>query len=261
MLKKYTLRLNILKHIAKKTMIVFTGIIAIGTLWTATAFSAPVTVDWNPSVNPYGANQPWNVPYPARSTDSLLLNGGVLDTVGIVNDSLNHGWGAFTFTNIPDAFNENYYLTFSLLPSAGYQASVSSLLLATDWTQTVGDYVLRTSQDGFVNDILGYNWFGPNTQGYRGIGFDLNALSAFSSETTFRLYISDSFQNDGTSLLYGSVHTLGRGLFFNEVNVTPYVAPPGGGANIPEPGMFFLMGIGLLGIRYSRRKKIFKSFN
>lgn len=258
MLNKYTTNRTAIGRTLKTALIAMSGIITASILWSATASATAVRVDWNPSVHPYGANEVGNTPYPARSTDSLLLNGGVLDTVGITNDSINHGYGAFTLIDVPNAFSADHYLTFSLLPTAGYQASLTALYLATDWTQGIGDYVLRTSQDGFISDILGFNLFGPNTQGYQGIGFDLNALDAFTSETIFHLHVFDTFQNDGISMIYGSVHTLGYGLWFGNVDVTAYTPPPDDETTgqLPEPETLFLMGLGLLGFGISRRKKI-----
>ncbi|MFC7047944.1 PEP-CTERM sorting domain-containing protein [Emcibacter nanhaiensis] len=226
------------------------------TALNTTASATAVKVFWNPGIGAKAANRPENTPYPARYLpDETLLTGGDLEAVGIVNDSVNHGALSFTFTNIPDAFSENHYLNFSLLPTTGYQAELSSLFLATDSSQSVSDYVLRTSLDGFTNDISGFNWFGPNSEGYRGIGFDLSALAAITSEIVFHLHIFDSFQNDGVSQIYGSVHTQGRGLMFGDINVSPREDSQGGAADVPAPGISLLFGLGVLGIGLTRRRK------
>lgn len=249
MLNTYTTNHNAIRTTVKMALMALVASI----FCSATAFATAVIVNWNPSIHPYGANEAGNTPYPARSTNDTLLTGGVLDTVGIVNDSVNHGPFAFTFIDVPDAFSVDHYLTFSLTPGAGYEASLTALYLTTDWTQSVTDYVLRTSQDGFTDNILGFHQFGPNSQNYLGVGFDLNALASFTSETTFHLHIFDSFQNDGTSPIYGSVAARGLGLSFGNVDVTPHVVLPGG--SVPEPGVLALLALGLGGILFRRRYK------
>lgn len=194
---------------------------------------------WNPRIGHDGASDPFQ----GQTTDDTLANPGDLIANGLGRYGSN---GTIGFSNLPDAFSEDHYIEFSLRPGAGTALEVHDLILqganaTTGQGAPLSNMILRTEADGFSTDIIAQA--GPTgLQGNTGrpVLFDLEHLSAFDDEFTFRLYVWGMGGNFG---IVGSIATRGYGMWFGDVDANP----------VPAPAACLVLGMG--GVVSMRRRR------
>ncbi|MGJ8723377.1 MAG: PEP-CTERM sorting domain-containing protein [Roseibacillus sp.] len=159
---------------------------------------------------------------------------------------------AFGFTDMNNANNlglaitNNDYMTFSVTPDAGSQLGLSSFTFRTRSNQSGNSaerWALFSSVDGFTtgNQITAGRTTNIGTWGgaTNSVVVDLSAASLqdLTGTTEFRLYI------------YGGNNAGSSATLFDKVILNGAVTP------IPEPSSLILLGLGLSGVTFIRRRK------
>jgi hypothetical protein len=160
-----------------------------------------------------------------------------------------------TVSTSPDRWNGNstvntgQYVEFAVQPSAGFQVDFTDLQLNARQDETRLDLVLRSSVDGFTNNL------GTQvnlTTSFNTYSFDLSSLAPQTSPVQFRLY---GLNASGLNVLFianNSANVAGGGF----VALNGDITPTGGGAvSTPEPsGIVSLIAVGALGAASLRRR-------
>lgn len=168
-----------------------------------------------------------------RENDPIFLLGG----------STTNGW------NTGSTVNTSQYVEFAVQPSAGFQVDFTNLQLNAAQTETQLDLVLRSSVDGFTNNL------GTQvnlTTSFNTYSFDLSSLAPQTGPVQFRLY---GLNANGLSVYLiadNSTNVAGGGFVALNGDITP---AGGGGVSTPEPsGIVSLIAVGALGAASLRRR-------
>lgn len=171
-----------------------------------------------------------------------------IDTTGYGNPLPSYGQKAITaITSQALSFSNNAYLSFSLTPSDGYNADLTSLtfdLEMTAGTNNAISFYLGSNINGFNTPIgaVTTNLLVAPAGTFQTISFDLSGASfqGLTATTEFRIYLW--WQNSpGT----GS----GSAPRFDNFTLNGTVAA------VPEPGSFLMAGLGLLALLIHQRSK------
>ncbi len=143
--------------------------------------------------------------------------------------------------------NTGQYVEFAVQPSAGFQVDFTNLQLNARQDETRLDLVLRSSVDGFTNNL------GTQvnlTTSFNTYSFDLSSLVPQTGPVQFRLYGLNA--QSGTIWFYAenSANVAGGGFVALNGDITP--APT---VSTPEPsGIVSLIAVGALGAASLRRR-------
>ncbi|MCA2629758.1 MULTISPECIES: PEP-CTERM sorting domain-containing protein [unclassified Microcystis] len=151
--------------------------------------------------------------------------------------------------NTGSTVNTSQYLEFAVQPGAGFQVDFTNLQLNAKRDETGLDLVLRSSVDGFTNNL------GTQvslTTSFNTYSFDLSSLAPQTGPVQFRLY---GLNADSFSVFFfgeNSANVAGGGF----VALNGDITPTGGGAvSTPEPsGIVSLIAVGALGAASLRRR-------
>ncbi|MDB9417897.1 PEP-CTERM sorting domain-containing protein [Microcystis aeruginosa] len=231
----------------KKLLTMLTPLTLMGLAGVAPA-QAAIVAGWN-SFNAATATYP-------KAADNVGANitSTGLNTAGIDRRVQSFVLGSTVGTS-PDRWNGNstvntgQYVEFAVQPSAGFQVDFTDLQLNARQDETRLDLVLRSSVDGFTNNL------GTQvnlTTSFNTYSFDLSSLAPQTSPVQFRLY---GLNASGLNVLFianNSANVAGGGF----VALNGDITPTGGGAvSTPEPsGIVSLIAVGALGAASLRRR-------
>ncbi|MCD0470389.1 heparin lyase I family protein [Flavobacterium sp. JAS] len=158
-------------------------------------FTSPVTI--GNTTNP-------NIATDGNTTPNFYYgSSGGLNTAGIISGRvLLNGWTNKIATSDPaTSFDPNQYFEFKLQPASGYEIDFSNLKFTARKGNTTdpGTYVMRSSVDGFTNDITAPQTFTGTAATL--LTYDLSPLSNIKTPITFRLYWYGSNRISGTPLI------------------------------------------------------------
>ncbi|REJ59016.1 MAG: PEP-CTERM sorting domain-containing protein [Microcystis aeruginosa DA14] len=190
--------------------------------------------------------------YPrAADTVGANITSTGLNTAGINRISASSfllGGGA-NLWNTGSTVNTSQYVEFAVQPSAGFQVDFTDLQLNAQHDEMQLDLVLRSSVDGFTNNL------GTQvnlTGGFNTYSFDLSSLAPQTGPVQFRLY---GLNANGLSVYLiadNSANVPGGGFVALNGDITP---AGGGGVSTPEPsGIVSLIAVGALGAASLRRR-------
>ena len=228
----------------KKLLTILTPLTLMG-LAGVTPAQAAIVAGWN-SFNASTATYP-----KAANTVGANITSTGLNTAGIARLPFspfqlggdNGGW------NTSGTVNTSQYVEFAVQPGAGFQVDFTNLQLNAAQTETQLDLVLRSSVDGFTNNL------GTQvrlTNSFNTYSFDLSSLAPQTGPVQFRLY---GLNANGLSVYLiadNSTNVAGGGFVALNGDIT---AAGGGGVSTPEPsGIVSLIAVGALGAASLRRR-------
>jgi hypothetical protein len=224
----------------KKLLTILTPLTLMGLAGVAPA-QAAIVAGWN-SFNASTASYP-------KAADNVGANitSTGLDTAGLakvnVSDFALGNW------NTGSTVNTSQYVEFAVQPSAGFQVDFTNLQLNAAHDESQLDLVLRSSVDGFTNNLGTQVSLTTSLNTY---SFDLSSLAPQTGPVQFRLYGLNA--NTSTVYFYGqnSGNVTGGGF----VAINGDITPTGGGpVSTPEPsGIVSLIAVGALGAASLRRR-------
>ena len=230
----------------KKLLTILTPLTLMG-LAGVTPAQAAIVAGWN-HFNASTATYPR-----AANTVGANITSTGLNTAGIHrrNTSADFRLGNVTLNpwNAGSTVNTNQYVEFAVQPSAGFQVDFTNLQLNAAQTETQLDLVLRSSVDGFTNNL------GTQvnlTISFNTYSFDLSSLAPQTGPVQFRLYGLNADSSFVYFLGENSANVTGGGF----VALNGDITPTGGGAvSTPEPsGIVSLIAVGALGAASLRRR-------
>jgi hypothetical protein len=215
-----------------KKLIVVLSIFALTVSANADLLTAWSVVGVNASTTPVFTN---TLSGANITSNSCVLSLGAGVTASGTADTF--GGTGFTEVSLANAITANDYISWILQADSGYQISVTNITWNLNRAAGTGasNLVLRSSFDGFTANLFTLTDF-PGTTGGGDSIIPLSSLSG-SNSVEFRAYIWS-----------GSGATRFRNGTGNDLFVQGSVLA------IPEPGSMMLMGLGLLGLTYLRRK-------
>ncbi|CCI06922.1 PEP-CTERM sorting domain-containing protein [Microcystis aeruginosa] len=190
--------------------------------------------------------------YPrAADTVGANITSTGLNTAGINRISASSfllGGGA-NLWNTGSTVNTNQYVEFAVQPGAGFQVDFTNLQLNAQHDEMQLDLVLRSSVDGFTNNL------GTQvnlTTSFNTYSFDLSSLAPQTGPVQFRLY---GLNANGLSVYLiadNSANVPGGGFVALNGDIT---ATGGGPVSTPEPSSIVsLIAVGALGAASLRRR-------
>ena len=231
----------------KKLLTMLTSLTLMGLAGVAPA-QAAIVAGWN-SFNAATASYP-----KAADTVGANITSTGLDTAGIDRRVQSFVLGS-TVSTSPGRWNGNstvntgQYVEFAVQPSAGFQVDFTDLQLNARQDETQLDLVLRSSVDGFTNNL------GTQvslTNSFNTYSFDLSSLAPQTGPVQFRLY---GLNASGLNVLFianNSANVAGGGFVALNGDIT---ATGGGAVSTPEPsGIVSLIAVGALGAASLRRR-------
>ena len=230
----------------KKLLTILTPLTLMG-LAGVTPAQAAIVAGWN-QFNASTATYPR-----AANTVGANITSTGLNTAGITRrnqSSFVLGAGDTTIRwNTGSTVNTSQYVEFAVQPGAGFQVDFTNLQLNARQDEIRLDLVLRSSVDGFTNNL------GTQvslTGGFITYSFDLSSLAPQTGPVQFRLY---GLNADSSTVIFSAVNyaTVAGGGF---VALNGDITPTGGGAvSTPEPsGIVSLIAVGALGAASLRRR-------
>ena len=227
----------------KKLLTILTPLTLMG-LAGVTPAQAAIVAGWN-SFDAFSATYP-------KAADNVGANitSTGLDTAGIdrlaspdfwLGSKSSGGW------NTGSTVNTSQYVEFAVQPGAGFQVDFTDLQLNAKHDDTQLDLVLRSSVDGFTNNL------GTQvnlTTSFNTYSFDLSSLAPQTGPVQFRLYGLNA--NSSGVWFYGtnSANVAGGGFVALNGDITPTPT-----VSTPEPsGIVSLMAVGALGAASLRRR-------
>ncbi|MCE2662443.1 MAG: PEP-CTERM sorting domain-containing protein [Microcystis sp. M53603_WE2] len=229
----------------KKLLTILTPLTLMG-LAGVTPAQAAIVAGWN-SFNASTATYPKAANTVGANITSTGLNTAGInrenDPIFLLGGSTTNGW------NTGSTVNTSQYVEFAVQPSAGFQVDFTNLQLNAKQDETRLDLVLRSSVDGFTNNL------GTQvslTTSFNTYSFDLSSLAPQTGPVQFRLYGLNA--NSSGVFFFGenSANVAGGGF----VALNGDITPTGGGAvSTPEPsGIVSLIAVGALGAASLRRR-------
>ncbi|TRU28250.1 MAG: PEP-CTERM sorting domain-containing protein [Microcystis aeruginosa Ma_MB_S_20031200_S102] len=229
----------------KKLLTMLTSLTLMGLAGVAPA-QAAIVAGWN-SFNAATASYP-----KAADTVGANITSTGLDTAGIDRRVQSFVLGS-TVSTSPGRWNGNstvntgQYVEFAVQPSAGFQVDFTDLQLNARQDETQLDLVLRSSVDGFTNNL------GTQvslTNSFNTYSFDLSSLAPQTGPVQFRLY---GLNASGLNVLFianNSANVAGGGFVALNGDITPTPT-----VSTPEPsGIVSLIAVGALGAASLRRR-------
>ncbi|MFM2025907.1 MAG: hypothetical protein RLZZ339_620 [Cyanobacteriota bacterium] len=185
--------------------------------------------------------------YPkAANTVGANITSTGLNTAGITRrnqSSFVLGAGTNSW-NTTSTVNTNQYVEFAVQPGAGFQVDFTNLQLNARRDETRLDLVLRSSVDGFTNNLGTTVNLTTSLNTY---SFDLSSLAPQTGPVQFRLY---GLNADSSTIFFfavNSTNVAGGGFVALNGDITP--------TPTPEPsGIVSLMAVGALGAASLRRR-------
>ncbi|CCI02167.1 PEP-CTERM sorting domain-containing protein [Microcystis aeruginosa] len=231
----------------KKLLTILTPLTLMG-LAGVTPAQAAIVAGWN-QFNAYTASYP-----KAADTVGANITSTGLNTAGInrlTNSQFRLGTliSGPTQWNTSGTVNTSQYVEFAVQPGAGFQVDFTNLQLNALQDESRLDLVLRSSVDGFTNN-LGTTVSLANS--FNTYSFDLSSLAPQTGPVQFRLY----GLNADTSTLYFYGQNSGNVTGGGFVAINGDITPTGGGpVSTPEPsGIVSLIAVGALGAASLRRR-------
>ena len=229
----------------KKLLTILTPLTLMGLAGIAPA-QAAIVAGWN-SFNANTATYPKAANTVGANITSTGLNTAGInrenDPIFLLGGSTTNGW------NTGSTVNTSQYVEFAVQPGAGFQVDFTNLQLNAAQTETQLDLVLRSSVDGFTNNL------GTQvnlTTSFNTYSFDLSSLAPQTGPVQFRLY---GLNASGPGVLFianNSTNVAGGGFVALNGDITP---TGGGGVSTPEPsGIVSLIAVGALGAASLRRR-------
>ena len=231
----------------KKLLTILTPLTLMGLAGVAPA-QAAIVAGWN-QFNASTASYP-------KAADNVGANitSTGLNTAGIFRQddsafSLGASGGDPDTWNTGSTVNTSQYVEFAVQPGAGFQVDFTNLQLNAQHDETRLDLVLRSSVDGFTNNLGTQVSLTTSLNTY---SFDLSSLAPQTGPVQFRLYGLNA--DSSTIFFYGvnSANVAGGGFVALNGDIT---ATGGGGVSTPEPsGIVGLIAVGALGAASLRRR-------
>jgi hypothetical protein len=229
----------------KKLLTILTPLTLMG-LAGVTPAQAAIVAGWN-SFNASTATYPKAANTVGANITSTGLNTAGInrenDPIFLLGGSTTNGW------NTGSTVNTSQYVEFAVQPSAGFQVDFTNLQLNAAQTETQLDLVLRSSVDGFTNNL------GTQvnlTTSFNTYSFDLSSLAPQTGPVQFRLY---GLNANGLSVYLiadNSANVPGGGFVALNGDIT---ATGGGPVSTPEPSSIVsLIAVGALGAASLRRR-------
>jgi len=227
----------------KKLLTMLTPLTLMGLAGVAPA-QAAIVAGWN-SFNAATATYPKAANTVGANITSTGLNTAGInrenDPIFLLGGSTTNGW------NTGSTVNTSQYVEFAVQPSAGFQVDFTNLQLNARQDETRLDLVLRSSVDGFTNNL------GTQvnlTTSFNTYSFDLSSLVPQTGPVQFRLY---GLNADSSTIWFyanNSANVAGGGFVALNGDITP--APT---VSTPEPsGIVSLIAVGALGAASLRRR-------
>ncbi|MFM7909999.1 MAG: PEP-CTERM sorting domain-containing protein [Microcystis sp.] len=226
----------------KKLLTMLTPLTLMGLAGVAPA-QAAIVAGWNQ----FDASTAFD-PRAADTVGANITSTG-LDTVGLARPSSGSAQFVLDQWNTGSTVDTSEYVEFAVQPGAGFQVDFTNLQLNARQDETQLDLVLRSSVDGFTNNL------GTQvslTTSFNTYSFDLSSLAPQTGPVQFRLYGLNA--DSSTVFFYGenSVNVAGGGFVALNGDIT---ATGGGGVSTPEPsGIVSLIAVGALGAASLRRR-------
>ncbi|NCS28946.1 MAG: PEP-CTERM sorting domain-containing protein [Microcystis aeruginosa F13-15] len=226
----------------KKLLTILTPLTLMG-LAGVTPAQAAIVAGWN-QFNASTASYP-------KAADNVGANitSTGLDTAGLTRLSSGSAQFRLTQWNTGSTVDTSQYVEFAVQPSAGFQVDFTNLQLNARQDEMQLDLVLRSSVDGFTNNL---GTTVSLTTSFNTYSFDLSSLAPQTGPVQFRLYGLNA-QSD-TVFFYGgnSANVAGDGFVALNGDITP---TGGGPVSTPEPsGIVSLIAVGALGAASLRRR-------
>ena len=231
----------------KKLLTILTPLTLMGLVAGVTPAQAAIVAGWN-QFNAFTATYP-----KAANTVGANITSTGLNTAGIHrrNTSADFRLGNVTLNpwNAGSTVNTSQYVEFAVQPGAGFQVDFTNLQLNARHDENQLDLVLRSSVDGFTNNL------GTQvnlTTSFNTYSFDLSSLAPQTGPVQFRLYGLNASSGPGLLLAANSANVAGGGFVALNGDITP---TGGGGVSTPEPsGIVSLIAVGALGAASLRRR-------
>jgi hypothetical protein len=183
----------------------------------------------NASANPVFTNTTAGANIDSAST-VLRLGSGVTAS-GTANTFGGTSWGA---TDYAGAAAADEYISWFVQADAGFALSVTNIRFDFERTSTgISNWVVQSSFDGFTANL-----FASNDMNNLTVSPSFGVSLAGSNSVEFRLYGWNAGGGAGVARL--------RTLTGEDLEIQ--------GTVIPEPGTMAMMGLGLLGLAYLRRR-------
>ncbi|MCA2553492.1 MAG: PEP-CTERM sorting domain-containing protein [Microcystis sp. M04BS1] len=227
----------------KKLLTILTPLTLMGLAGVAPA-QAAIVAGWN-SFNASTASYP-----KAADTVGANITSTGLDTAGINRlpfSPFQLGGGTAAPWNTSGTVNTSQYVEFAVQPGAGFQVDFTNLQLNARHDETRLDLVLRSSVDGFTNNL------GTQvslTTSFNTYSFDLSSLAPQTGPVQFRLYGLNAFGPAVFFIANNSANVAGGGFVALNGDITPTPT-----VSTPEPsGIVSLIAVGALGAASLRRR-------
>ncbi|WP_375328920.1 PEP-CTERM sorting domain-containing protein [Microcystis sp. BLCC-F210] len=229
----------------KKLLTILTPLTLMGLAGVAPA-QAAIVAGWN-SFDAATASYP-----KAADTVGANITSTGLDTAGIDRLVQSFVLGS-TVSTSPGRWNGNstvntsQYVEFAVQPGAGFQVDFTNLQLNARHDDTDLDLVLRSSVDGFTNNLGTQVSLTNSLNTY---SFDLSSLAPQTGPVQFRLYGLNASGLNVWFIANNSANVAGGGFVAlnGDITATPTVSTP-------EPsGIVGLIAVGALGAASLRRR-------
>ncbi len=202
---------------------------------------AAIVAGWN-QFNAFTASYP-----KAADTVGANITSTGLDTAGLARLSSFSAQFVLNEWNTGSTVDTSEYVEFAVQPGAGFQVDFTNLQLNAAQDSAGLDLVLRSSVDGFTNNL------GTQvslTNSFNTYSFDLSSLAPQTGPVQFRLYGLNA--NAAGVFFYGenSANVTGGGFVALNGDITPTPT-----VSTPEPsGIVSLIAVGALGAASLRRR-------
>jgi hypothetical protein len=224
----------------KKLLTILTPLTLMGLAGVAPA-QAAIVAGWN-QFNAFTASYP-----KAADTVGANITSTGLDTAGLARLSSFSAQFVLNEWNTGSTVDTSEYVEFAVQPGAGFQVDFTNLQLNAAQDSAGLDLVLRSSVDGFTNNL------GTQvslTNSFNTYSFDLSSLAPQTGPVQFRLYGLNA--NAAGVFFYGenSANVTGGGFVALNGDITPTPT-----VSTPEPsGIVSLIAVGALGAASLRRR-------
>lgn len=229
----------------KKLLTILTPLTLMGLVAGVTPAQAAIVAGWN-HFNASTATYPKAADTVGANITSTGLNTAGIFRRNIASDFRTGGTNAQSW-NRTRTLNTNQYLEFAVQPGAGFQVDFTNLQLNARGDSVALDLVLRSSVDGFTNNL------GTQvslTGVFNTYSFDLSSLAPQTGPVQFRLYGLGVMNSGIVVYAANSANVAGGGFVALNGDITPTPT-----VSTPEPsGIVSLIAVGALGAASLRRR-------